>query len=138
MATGSDNAMALTALARQWGVRVGMRVWVGGHDLRAKRLVHEHLPRVSFPPVGLIDLAFVTPKKPDEWAYFVRKLWPRLAPDGSFRLLHHTGAGAHEWMGFDAALHAAAQTLNVVAGRIVVVAFEYVSVECTPVQRSQV
>jgi len=65
-----------------WGVEPGKRVWVGGHNLDARREIELHLAGTERPPTGPIDLAFVAPRSTDEAVYFAGKLRSRLAPTG--------------------------------------------------------
>jgi len=62
------------------GVRPGVRVWVGGHNLEAKRAVASFLTGTVRAPDGPWDLAFITPEAPDEADYFLGKLAGRLPP----------------------------------------------------------
>lgn len=58
-----------------------MRVWVGGHQIQAKRIIEPYLTHAIKPPTGEIDIAFVAPESLDEAAYFSEKIQPRLTPD---------------------------------------------------------
>lgn len=65
-------------------LRSGVRVWVGGHDRRARKFVERSLASVETvrPPEGPLDAAFITPQQADEAAYFLHKVTPRLNPSG--------------------------------------------------------
>lgn len=77
MASGdSDN------IATHLGVRPGLRIWVGGHNLSARREIERHLAGTLRPPTGPIDLALIAPNTPDEAAHFAGKLRGRLGPGG--------------------------------------------------------
>lgn len=65
-----------------WGVPDGGRVWVGGHNLEARRAAESLLVNVTHPPEGPIDRGFITPQTVDEAVYFAVKLRPRLIPGG--------------------------------------------------------
>lgn len=69
------------ASMQTWGVPDGGRVWVGGHNLAARRAVEALLLNVTHPPEGPIDRAFITPQTVDEAGYFAVKLRTRLVPD---------------------------------------------------------
>ena len=72
----------MTLLTRDWGLSVGSRVWVGGHNTAAKRVIHTLLVGMVRPPTGLIDAGFITPSSVDEALYFAEKLRPRLRLGG--------------------------------------------------------
>ena len=63
-------------------LRVGSesRVWVGGHDARARRVIELLVAPAERPPTGPIDVAIITPKSADEAGYFAAKLVERLSP----------------------------------------------------------
>jgi hypothetical protein len=63
-----------------WKVSPSCRVWSGGHNAEAKRVVEKFLQGTSRPPEGPIDLALVVPKTTDEAVYFIGKLRRRLLP----------------------------------------------------------
>ncbi len=81
------KAPSPSSLARQWGIIPGMRVWVGGHNVKAKRLISRALAGTIHPPSGPIDMAFITPQSADEALYFVRKLRQRLAQGGAIWII---------------------------------------------------
>ena len=64
-------------------LRVGSqsRVWVGGHDARARRVIESLVALAERPATGAIDVAVITPKSADEAVYFAAKLVKRLSPD---------------------------------------------------------
>jgi len=64
------------------GLQPGVRVWVGGHDLAAKRVVEPLLSDTTRPPTGPVDIAFIAPESADEAAYFLDKIDARLEKDG--------------------------------------------------------
>ena len=63
-----------------WEISPGDRVWFGGHNTEAKRVVEQFLHGTTRPPQGPIDAAFVVPQSTDEAHYFVAKLRDRLLP----------------------------------------------------------
>lgn len=71
-----------TATTAAWDTKPGLRVWVGGHNLHARREIEKHLAGTIRPPTGPIDAAFIAPQSIDEAAYFGCKLRARLARDG--------------------------------------------------------
>jgi hypothetical protein len=75
-------------LAKQWGVTAATRIWIGGHDLDARREVSIRLVGAARPATGPIDLAFITPLTVDEALYFAEKLRPRLTPGGAVWIVH--------------------------------------------------
>ena len=66
---------------RRWGVKPESRVWVGGHNVAARRATEIHLAGTARPPTGPIDLAFIAPESIDEAVYFAQKISPRLVQD---------------------------------------------------------
>jgi len=72
--TGADGPAA-----GDLGIGPGMRIWVGGHNLDAKRAVAPFLVGVARPVEGPLDVAVVCPSAPDEAAYFCSKVRSRLA-----------------------------------------------------------
>ena len=64
-------------------LRVGSesRVWIGGHDDRARRVIESLVAPAERPATGPIDVAVITPKSADEAVYFAAKLVKRLSPD---------------------------------------------------------
>ncbi len=72
----------------RWGIEPGMRVWVGGHDIEARREIERHLDGTPRPPTGSIDKAFIAPQSVDEAVHFARKLLTRLVPDGSIWVVY--------------------------------------------------
>lgn len=63
---------------RPWLVPAGTRIWVGGNNRHARRLVEASLNDAARPPRGPIDIAFVAPTSVDEALYFTGKLKTRL------------------------------------------------------------
>lgn len=61
------------------GIGPGMQVWVGGHNLDAKRAVAPLLADTTRPAEGPLDVAIVCPAGPDEAVYFCRKVLPRMS-----------------------------------------------------------
>lgn len=70
-----------SSVGDRWGVRPGVRVWVGGHNVDAKREIERHLAGLDRPPTGAIDLAFIAPLTVDEAVHFAGKLVDRLSPN---------------------------------------------------------
>jgi len=77
-----------TDAARKWGIESGLRVWVGGHNVEARREIERHLDGTLRPPTGAIDKAFITPQSVDEAVHFARKLMTRLVPDGTIWVVY--------------------------------------------------
>jgi len=76
--TGADGAAA-----DDLGIGPGMRVWVGGHNLDAKRAAAPLLADANRPSEGPLDVAIVCPSAPDEAVYFCRKVLPRMSRGSS-------------------------------------------------------
>jgi len=81
--TTKHNNEPETPLAVQWGVTPSTRVWVGGHNLVARRETEKHLAGPKRPPSGPIDVAFIAPQTIEEALYFANKLRSRLTPGGA-------------------------------------------------------
>lgn len=71
-----------TTTAEEWGVGPGKRVWVGGHNVEARREIESFLEGVERPPTGPLDLAFIAPQTADEAVYFAGKLRSRIVSTG--------------------------------------------------------
>ncbi len=71
-----------TTTAENWGVGPGKRVWVGGHNLEARREIEGFLEGTERPPTGPLDLGFIAPITGDEAIYFAGKLRLRIVPTG--------------------------------------------------------
>lgn len=67
-----------SAVSTRLGLRPGLRVWVGGHHLEAKRAITNFLADTIRPTTGPLDAAFIAADTADEADYFVQKLKPRL------------------------------------------------------------
>lgn len=65
-----------------WNFEPGTRVWLGGHDLRTRRIIEKHLAGAFRPPTGPIDAALIAPKTNDEALYFACKLRNRVVAKG--------------------------------------------------------
>lgn len=78
---GQRNQEPIASL-QTLGVADGGRVWIGGHNLAARRAVETVLVGVTCPPEGPIDRAFITPQSVGEGVHFAVKLRPRLVADG--------------------------------------------------------
>jgi hypothetical protein len=72
----------------QLRVEPGMRVWVGGHNLEARREIERLLVGTVRPPTGSIDKAFIAPLTVDEAVHFARKLLTRLVSDGLIAVVY--------------------------------------------------
>ncbi len=59
-----------------------MNVWVGGHNLKARRRIEKLLPATGRRPTGAVDAAFIAPETVGEAVYFAGKLRNRLRPAG--------------------------------------------------------
>lgn len=59
------------------------RLWIGGQDRGARRLVEAAMSGAPRPREGLIDIAFITPKDADEAVYFATKILSRMADRGT-------------------------------------------------------
>ena len=71
-----------TTTAEDWGVGPGKRVWVGGHNVEARREIESFLEGTERPPTGALDLGFIAPQTADEAVYFAGKLRHRIVPTG--------------------------------------------------------
>jgi len=71
-----------TTTAEDWGVGPGKRVWVGGHNVEARREIERYLEGTDRPPTGPLDLGFLAPQTADEAVYFAGKLRTRIVPIG--------------------------------------------------------
>ena len=58
------------------------RIWLGGNDLKSKRLFAAIAGESERPPHGPIDVALIAAIDSDEAIYFLAKLAARLAPQG--------------------------------------------------------
>jgi len=54
--------------------RRGCSIWVGGHDVEAKRIVLRYLRRPLHQPRGPLDIGFIVPNTTEEGLYFLKKL----------------------------------------------------------------
>lgn len=70
-----------STLIHDWIAAAQGRVWIGGHNVRARKVLEEKLAHAERPPEGPIDAAFITPQTADEANYFARKLRLRLQPN---------------------------------------------------------
>jgi hypothetical protein len=78
---------AAQVTAKALGVRPTMRAWLAGHNKEAKRVVQRYLFQASRSVAGRVDLAFITPQTPEEWAYFAAKILKRLDNQGRVWLI---------------------------------------------------
>lgn len=62
-----------------WPPNAWTRVWIGGHQTDAKRILLKVLNHTENPPTGPLDAACIAPAAADEAAYFARKVVPRIA-----------------------------------------------------------
>lgn len=69
-----------TSIVETWGIRPGLRVWVGGNHIDARQEIEKYATGTERPPTGPIDLGVVSPLTTDEALYFSGKLRPRLSP----------------------------------------------------------
>ena len=60
----------------------GTRTWLGGHDLTARREVHNRLKGTIELVWGPIDVAIITPLDLEEAVYFAKKIAGRLQDNG--------------------------------------------------------
>ncbi len=82
------------SVSKQLGLRPGVRVWVGGHDMAAKRAVAPFLSEASRPPTGPLDAAFIAAGSPEEADYFLHKLARRLPPGATAWIIARTNVHA--------------------------------------------
>ncbi len=68
-------------------VEKGARLWIGGHDLAARRAAERCLVGARRPPSGPLDVAAITPRDADEVAYFAQKLCRRLVAEGTLWII---------------------------------------------------
>jgi hypothetical protein len=78
---------AAQVAAKALGVRPTTRAWLVGHNKEAKRVVQGYLFQASRSMVGRVELAFITPQTPEEWAYFAAKIIKRLDNQGRIWLI---------------------------------------------------
>ena len=71
-----------TTTAEDWGVGPGKRVWVGGHNVEARREIETYLMGTERPSTGPLDLGFLAPQTADEAVYFAGKLRSRIVASG--------------------------------------------------------
>jgi len=80
----------------------GGRIWIGGHNSKARFALENRLRGAVRPLVGELEAAFLTPESMDEAVYFAQKLRPRLAPSGILWIAHQAVAGKDDsdkaWM----------------------------------------
>ncbi len=69
-------------ITEAWGIAPGKRVWVGGHNVEARREIETYLTGTDRPPTGPLDLGFIAPTTGDEAVYFAGKLRLRIVPTG--------------------------------------------------------
>jgi len=65
-----------------WGLLPESRVWIGGHEVRARRELELRLENAARPSEGTLAAAFITPTSTDEATYFAGKVLPRLDSGG--------------------------------------------------------
>lgn len=82
-----------------WGIRPGLRVWVGGHNVDARRAIEAHLAGAIRPPAGPIELGLIAPLSIDEALYFADKLRSRLAPKGGVWIVYADASSPHQAQG---------------------------------------
>lgn len=84
------------SVSKRLGLRPGSRVWVGGHNLAAKRAIVPFLVEAARPPTGPLDAVFIASDTPEEADYFLHKLARRLPTDGTAWIITRTNAQATE------------------------------------------
>ncbi|MCH8966265.1 MAG: hypothetical protein IID43_01175 [Planctomycetes bacterium] len=87
------------AMMGLWGIRPGLRVWVGGHNVDARRAIEAHLSGAIRPPTGPIELGLIAPLSIDEALYFADKLRSRLAPKGRVWIVYADRPSPHHAQG---------------------------------------
>jgi len=75
------------------GITTDSRIWLGGHNLDARRAVEPFLKGTLRPAKGPIDAAFIVARTDDEEAYFSNKLRPRLAHAGAIWVIARSEPG---------------------------------------------
>lgn len=96
----ADGERKASSIAERWGTTPGARVWVGGHDTRAKREVERHLQGTIRPVTGTIDVGLITPQSVEEAVHFASKLRARLSAEGAIWVAEPAG-GFDPASGFD-------------------------------------
>ncbi len=86
---------APTTTVERLGIKPGVRIWMGGHNVAAKAEIEPHLTGTERPPEGPIDLAFIAPQTCDEAVYFAGKLRRRLSATGVIWVLHPNSRSPH-------------------------------------------
>lgn len=59
------------------------RMWIGGRNREARRLVEAAMSGAPRPREGKIDIAVITPEDADEAIYFATKILPRIVERGA-------------------------------------------------------
>ena len=86
-----DSSFTPRPVGEALGVRSGQRLWVGGHNLAAKREIEKYLADTVRPATGPVDMAFIMPEVIDEAVYFASKIRARLSPEGSLCVVVQEG-----------------------------------------------
>ncbi len=86
-------------MIKLWGIRPGLRVWVGGHNVDARRVIEAHLAGTIRPPTDPIELGLIAPLSIDEALYFADKLRSRLVPKGRVWIAYADASSPHQIQG---------------------------------------
>ncbi len=83
----SIGSKAFATLRSELGINNDDRVWIGGHQLEAKKLATTICVGITKPPTGPLDAAIITPITSEEAAYFATKLQSRLISGGNIWII---------------------------------------------------
>lgn len=67
-------------------LKPGIRIWLGGHDVAARRAILANLTGFEQLGIGQLDIGIITPASLGEAVYFAVKLLPRLVEGGQLWL----------------------------------------------------
>lgn len=76
-----------TAGPMSLSIPLNTRIWIGGHDRRARAVIEPLLAEAIRPPDGPIDRLILTPLTADEATYFADKNFSRLTAAGELWLV---------------------------------------------------
>lgn len=86
MTDGSSDMPTPSGLP--WHLPPASRIWIGGHNVAARRVLERSLRAAVRPPDGPIDVGFIVPKTTDEGVYFLEKLRHRILPTGTIWVVY--------------------------------------------------
>lgn len=95
------NPYAGRTLGQKWGVKPGLRVWLGPAPKNLRELARKWLQATRPAGRGRVQLAFVFPRSLAEWKAAAVTLLRRIEPDGAIWVVFPKQAAAAR-LGFDA------------------------------------